>query len=78
MSRDSSSENTPTARLLAGVPETNNTLYHRIRFAVGDPAALIELPGGQSLLILRDIEMARAREKARADRVIRAYASQAI
>lgn len=56
------------ARVFAGVPAINRTLYHRIRFSVGDPAALIETESG-STLILRDLEMDRAREKARMDRV---------
>jgi len=59
--------------LMAGIPETNSALYWRIRFSVGDPVALIELPVDdchkQSVLILRDIEMARARAQARAERV---------
>jgi Xaa-Pro aminopeptidase len=55
---------------MAGIPAVNNVLYWRIRFRVGDPAAFIELPRGKgSILILRDIEMGRAREGARADRV---------
>ncbi|CAE7757508.1 pepQ [Symbiodinium sp. CCMP2592] len=51
---------------------TNLALYHRIRFAVGDPTALIELPGDPKhrLLIIRDIEMQRARRDARADEVV--------
>jgi Xaa-Pro aminopeptidase len=55
--------------VLAGVPHTNRTLYHRIQFAVGDSAALIEGLGqqGQSLLLVRDIEMPRARQMAKAD-----------
>lgn len=60
------------ARIAAGVPETDSTLYWRIRFCVGDPVALIELPrdnGTESILILRDIEMERARRIARVDRV---------
>jgi Xaa-Pro aminopeptidase len=64
---------TPTASLLAGIPATNLTLYRAIRFRVGDPAALVEWtrPDGrpERLLILRDIEMERARRQARADRV---------
>jgi len=58
--------------LMAGIPARNMTLYHRIRFLVGDPAALIELPtsgGTDSVLILRDIEMERARAHAQVDRV---------
>jgi len=61
------------ATIMAGIPEINSSLYWRIRFSVGDPVALIDLPKGpsgkESVLILRDIEMARAREQARADRV---------
>ena len=59
--------------LMAGIPESNSALYWRIRFSVGDPVALIELPRGdsrkESVLILRDIEMVRARAQARAERV---------
>jgi Xaa-Pro aminopeptidase len=67
--------NTPspqTATIAAGIPETNSSLYWRIGFCVGDPVALIELPipgGTQSVLILRDIEMQRARASANADQV---------
>ncbi len=60
------------ARVLAGIPAINCTLYWRVRFLVGDPAALIELPVDgrtESLFILRDIEMERARRHARADQV---------
>ena len=63
---------TRSATILAGIPALNNSLYHRIRFLVGDPAALIELATDgrrESTLILRDIEMARARRHARADHV---------
>ena len=56
------------ARVFAGVPAINRTLYHRIRFRVGDPAALIETEAG-STLILRDLEMDRARKKARVNQV---------
>lgn len=64
-----------TATLIAGIPATNRSLYHRIRFLAGDPAASIELPAdhpdlpGRTLLI-RDIEMDRARSHAKADRVV--------
>lgn len=61
------------ARVMAGIPATNNAFYRRIQFLVGDPAALIELRGEQgqmqSLLILRDIEMQRARQSAAVDQV---------
>jgi Xaa-Pro aminopeptidase len=62
------------ARLFAGLPDRNLTLYHQIRFRVGDPTVLIELPlaSGETerLLLIRDIEMERARAHARADRVV--------
>lgn len=51
---------------MAGIPAINASLYHRIRFKVGDPVAYIDLGDDKSLLILRDIEMARARQHARA------------
>ncbi len=60
------------ARLAAGSPEINSTLYWRIRFSVCDQVVLLELPtptGTESVLILRDIEMERARQLARVDRV---------
>lgn len=55
--------------LLAGSPVLNQTLYHRIQFLVGDSAAWIGNLDGGSLLLVRDIEMGRAREVAHADRV---------
>jgi Xaa-Pro aminopeptidase len=70
---DSHSSPAGRATIMAGIPEVNRALYWRIRFSVGDPAALVELPRKhgvrESILILRDIEMGRAREKARVDRV---------
>ncbi len=56
-----------TATIIAGVPAHDLGFYRLIRFSVGDPAALITLPDGSSTLILRDIEMDRARKHARAD-----------
>ncbi|MCE2883197.1 MAG: Xaa-Pro peptidase family protein [Planctomycetaceae bacterium] len=61
-----------TATVMAGIPATNLSLYRAIRFRVGDPAALVLLPragGVERLLVIRDIEMERARRHARADRV---------
>lgn len=60
------------ATIMAGIPTRNMALYHRLRFAVGDPVALIELdesPGPTTTVILRDIEMERARVQARVDHV---------
>jgi len=55
--------------LLAGIPTKNPWLYRRAPFAVGDPAALIDLPNEGTHLILRDIEMERAREARVADHI---------
>lgn len=71
MSNPTTSSNRP-ARIAAGIPEVHNGLYWRIRFSVGDQVVLLELPtpgGTESVLILRDIEMERARQFARVDRV---------
>lgn len=57
------------ATVMAGIPQTNLALYHKIRFSVGDPCAYIETDDGMRLLIIRDIEMERARKQARADKV---------
>jgi Xaa-Pro aminopeptidase len=61
------------AVVMAGIPELNAALYRRLRFSVGDPAALVEIPQSdgstQSTLILRDIEMHRAQQHARADQI---------
>jgi len=62
-----------TATVMAGIPAVNLSLYRAIRFKVGDPAALLTLPtaagGTERLLIIRDIEMDRAKKHARADAV---------
>lgn len=58
----------PPARMMAGIPVSNASLYRRIQFLVGDPTAFIEVYDSDdrclSTLILRDIEMERARENA--------------
>ena len=62
----------PSAIVMAGIPAINASLYRRIRFSVVDPAALIEIATAEktaSTLILRDIEIERARLRARVDRV---------
>jgi Xaa-Pro aminopeptidase len=63
---------TSPARISAGIPQVHSGLYWRIRFAVCDQVVLLELPrpaGTEAVLILRDIEMHRARQSARVDRV---------
>jgi Xaa-Pro aminopeptidase len=61
------------ALIMAGVPLQNSAVFHRIRFAVVDTVVYLDLPDGQggrkSVLILRDIEMERARRHARVDSV---------
>lgn len=59
------------AIVLAGIPDKNNSLFHQIRFSAGDPAVYVKVPGNppRSVLILRDIEMERARKHARVDQV---------
>jgi Xaa-Pro aminopeptidase len=61
------------AKMMAGIPALNAGLYRSIRFLVGDPVVTIEVQDEQgkssSTLILRDIEMDRARKHARADQV---------
>ena len=59
--------------MLAGVPAANNTLYHQTRFGVGDPIVCINKPaenGANTItLIVRDIEMNKARKLSHIDRV---------
>ncbi len=55
-----------TAHVMAGIPAINRSLYRSVRFLVGDPVAIADV-GGRRTLILRDIEMERARRHARAD-----------
>jgi len=58
------------ALLIAGIPALNMSLYRQIRFLVGDPTAYLqwtdESGTEHSVLILRDIEMDRAKRSARA------------
>ena len=67
------SDHVTTAILMAGIPSRNYSLYHQLRFKVGDPTAWVEIHAEdgtrQSTLLLRDIEMQRARQHARADNV---------
>ncbi len=54
---------------MAGNPQTNKSLYRAIRFMVHDAAIAIDFPDGTRSLILREIEMDRAKKHARVDRV---------
>ena len=55
-----------TATIMAGIPAINLSLFHRVRFNVGDPTAYAAFDDGTSLFICRDIELHRARQSARA------------
>ena len=63
-----------SATVMAGLPTTNLSLYRAIRFKVGDPTALLLLPRAdgrvERVLMIRDIEMDRARKHAKVDRVV--------
>lgn len=59
-----------SAVVMAGKTEDHASLFRRIRFSVHDPVALIELnEGAERILILRDIEMERAKQQARVTQV---------
>lgn len=58
-----------TAKVMAGSPSTNKSLYRLVRFMVHDALIAIDLPDGSRTLILREIEIDRAKKHARADRV---------
>jgi hypothetical protein len=60
---------TSTARVMAGNPGTNKSLFRAIQFMVHDAAIAIDLPNGTRTLILREIELDRAKKHARADNV---------
>ena len=61
--------NSKRTTVLAGIASNNATLFHRLRFTVSDAAVIIDFADGTSLLIIRDIEMGRARQAGSADRV---------
>ena len=58
-----------TTTVLAGIAAHNATLFHRLRFVAPDSAVIMDFADGKSILIVRDIEMDRARKKVRADAV---------
>ena len=61
------------ALILGGIPQHNCSIYHRIRFLVGDPVAYLSFPTAEgkkrTVLILRDIEMDRARRAVPVDEI---------
>jgi len=54
---------------MAGNPSTNKSLFRLVQFMVHDAMIAIDLPDGTRTIILREIEMERAKKNARADRV---------
>ena len=60
---------TSPATLIAGVPSLNKSVFHRVRFGAHDPVSWIRLPGGRTVMIVRDVELPRARATERADDV---------
>lgn len=58
-----------SAVLLAGVPSLNRAVFHRVRFGPHDPVAWVRLPTGRTLMIVRDVELPRAKASGRADEV---------
>ncbi len=56
------------ARILAGIADTNASLFRRLRVPLGDPAAWIETDQG-TIAIVRDLEMDRVRQRSTADTV---------
>ncbi|MCA9245089.1 MAG: aminopeptidase P family protein [Phycisphaerales bacterium] len=65
----SNSTSPQTATLLAGVPSDNKAVYHRIRFSAHDPAVWVRFHDGKTALIIRDVELQRARKAVRVDEV---------
>ena len=57
------------AKIMAGSPMSSKSLYREIRFMVHDATIFIELEDGTRLMILREIELDRARQKANVDEV---------
>ena len=56
------------ASVFAGIAATNPSLYRRLRVALGDPAAWIEL-GDRRVSLVRDLEMDRVRSRSESDQV---------
>jgi len=59
----------PRTTVLAGLVSNNASLFHRIGLIVSDSSVIIDFADGKSLLLIRDIEMGRARQAGTADRV---------
>jgi Xaa-Pro aminopeptidase len=60
------------AVLIAGIPDANMTLFHRVRFLTGDPAAWLyvedsEAKTSETYFVVRDIEVDRAKTSSSAN-----------
>lgn len=55
--------------VLAGIAANNATLFQRVRFLAPDASAIVNFSNGESVFIVRDLEIERARVEARADTV---------
>ena len=53
-------------KILAGIANTNASLFRRIRVPLGDPAAWIEV-NGKKIALVRDLEMDRVRQNSEAE-----------
>lgn len=58
----------------AGIPLNNSSLYHCVPFAVGDPVVFLEIvsetEAKETVCIVRDVELDRALETVKADRIM--------
>lgn len=63
----------PAAVMIAGISSLNRTLFHRIRFSLGDPSVYLEIPQPNgdryTVFIVRDIEMQRAKQQVKANQI---------
>ncbi|MEO1525417.1 MAG: M24 family metallopeptidase [Planctomycetota bacterium] len=55
-------------RVFAGIAATNPSLYRRLRVALGDPAAWIEI-GDRRIALVRDLEMDRVKTQSGCDQI---------
>lgn len=58
-----------TTTLLAGIPNRNADLYHQVQFLAPDSLVFIAHPDGSKSMIVRDIEIGRARKLKHIDEV---------
>ena len=54
----------------AGIPQHNSALFHVTQFSVGDPVVFLEIAGEGTSCIVRDVELDRALDAVKADRIV--------